>query len=395
LPLAIVAQKATKQEDPTVTEIFTMNCARFLLFLVPAIALAMPAFAQVRPLTLSDSQEPGSVIVFPKFVQGTISIDGVTTSRTEIEVGVVCPNGATCPEHQAVKLRFHWVCGAVEGVNSQICRENNFDITTTVNGKVVFGPDGIPIPGSAPVTPGTPPAALCGMGYLIGWVIDTSDRPIKFDGLIGDAVIHESSTAVGAYNAIPIQADTALATGALITTATDPLTGIPSLVFDGRAGHYLAAPGTVKGDVKYSRITGTGGTFGETYLTLLTLDVRSDQPNFPTGVDFNFYTPGETLLSESLEFVCWTQVSLTQIDPNLNQTFMGRKGVFFSGPAFKFPINGIFDTAGPVTLLGLVETLEGPTAANFGSRNYFTGVFNDSNPVPTIFVPEFTRGTGP
>jgi hypothetical protein len=71
---------------------------------------------------------------------------------------------------------------------------------------------------------------------------------------------------------------------------------------------------------------------------------------------------------------------------------MGRKGSFFTGPAFKFPINGIFDRAGPVTLLGLVETLEGPTLSE---RVYFTGVFNNSVPVPTIFVPEFTRGTGP
>jgi hypothetical protein len=360
---------------------------------MPALALAMPAFAQVRPLTLSDSQEPGSVIVFPKFVKGTIGVDGVTTSRTEIEVGVVCPRGATCAEHEPVKIRFHWVCGAVEGVNSQICRENDFDITTTVNGKVVFGPDAIPIPGSPAVTPGTPPAALCNAGYLIGWVINTNDQPIKFDGLIGDAVIRETSTSVGAYSAIPIQAATGLANLAPITTSTDPLTGIPSLVFDGADGHYLAVPGTVKGDVKYDRLTGTGGTLSQTYLTLLTLDVRSDQPNFPTGVDIDFYTPGETLLSESLEFVCWTQVSLTGIDPNLNQTFMGRKGVFLTGPAYKFPINGIFDTAGPVTLLGLVETLEGPTT-DITQRGYFTGTFNDSDPVPTIFVPEFTTGTG-
>jgi hypothetical protein len=81
-------------------------------------------------------------------------------------------------------------------------------------------------------------------------------------------------------------------------------------------------------------------------------------------------------------------VSLSDIDPNLNQTFMGRKGVFFSGPAFKFPINGIFDTAGPATLLGLVETLEGDKPTTSGSRNYFTGVFNDSKPVPTFFLPE-------
>src|SRR5262245_3009058 len=185
-----------------------VGCRRFLLFLMPAVALATPTFAQVRPLALSDSQERGSVIVFPKFIRGTVEVDRISTPKTEIEVGVQCPKGATCFEHMPVKIRFHWVCPAIEGVNSQICRENSFDVTTTVNGTVVFSPDAIPIPGSPPVTPGTPPAALCPMGYLIGWVINNSDQPIKFDGLTGDAVIRESSTSVGAYDAIPIQAAT-------------------------------------------------------------------------------------------------------------------------------------------------------------------------------------------
>ena len=48
--------------------------ARFLLFLVPAIGLAMPAFAQARSPLLNDSQEAGSVIVFPKFIQGAVMV---------------------------------------------------------------------------------------------------------------------------------------------------------------------------------------------------------------------------------------------------------------------------------------------------------------------------------
>jgi hypothetical protein len=47
---------------------FTIKCARLVGLLVPALALATPASAQVRATTLSDSQEPGSVIVFPKFI---------------------------------------------------------------------------------------------------------------------------------------------------------------------------------------------------------------------------------------------------------------------------------------------------------------------------------------
>ena len=114
-----------------------MKAARRAVLLVPALALAAPAFAQVRPTTLSDSQEPGSVIVFPKFIQGTVALpEGGTAPITELEVGVVCPKGVICSEHQAVKIRFHWVCGTTEAAaaTSFVCKETDFDINATVYG---------------------------------------------------------------------------------------------------------------------------------------------------------------------------------------------------------------------------------------------------------------------
>ena len=103
---------------------WTLNYARSLVLLMPALALAIPALAQQivpqpplegqppgRDPRLSDSQEPGSVIVFPKFIQGTVTLpEGGTAPRTEIEIGVQCPPGEICAEHQTVKLRLHWVC---------------------------------------------------------------------------------------------------------------------------------------------------------------------------------------------------------------------------------------------------------------------------------------------
>ena len=51
----------------------------------------------------------------------------------------------------------------------------------------------------------TVPAVPVLAGILIGWAITpTSDTPIKFDGLIGDAVVRTSGTAQAGYNAIPI-----------------------------------------------------------------------------------------------------------------------------------------------------------------------------------------------
>jgi hypothetical protein len=360
-----------------------MKFMRFLFVLMPAIALAMPAFAQVRDLRLSDSQEPGSVIVFPKFVKGTVPIDNrATAPATEIEIGVTCPKGAVCPEHQAVKIRFHWVCPGAQTFNTKlICAESDFDVTATVWEKIVIVPDGT----FAGVSNKTVPAAPCPAGYLIGWMINTSDQPIKFDALIGDAVLRMSGDAESGYGAIPIQADPALANGALIATVGG------GLAFDGAPGHYQAVTGRVFGDVRYSNTTGPL-SFNTTFLTLLTLDVISSRPNNPIFVPLNFYggnpsaLGNENILSTFTEFVCWTEQRIDVINLNLTTTLMGRKGVFESGPAVKFGFGGIIDNTGPVTLLGLVETVEGPTPGS-AMRSYVTPLSNDSVPVGTCFLP--------
>src|SRR5262249_22849614 len=152
---------------------------------------------------------------------------------------------------------------------------------------------------------------------------------IKFDGLIGDAVIRETPTAVGAYTAIPIQADPALTTGALISTGT-----FGSLIFDGAPGHYLAVTGVVFGDVVFGRkgtdpanptppFNQTGAR--TTLLTLLTLDIRSNRPNSSVFVDINAFNSGETLTSASTEFICWEEVSLSGSND-------GQGGVPFPSP---------------------------------------------------------------
>src|SRR6516225_5786297 len=273
---------------------FKTRGARLAGLLVPALVLAAPAFAQVRGPTLSDATEPGSVIVFPKFINGSAVPlpDGGVAPITELEIGVVCRKGVTCAEHQPVKIRFHWVCGTTEAnlAGSFICQETDFDVTATVFEKIVLVPDGTFQNGYASGLPTkTVPAAPCAGGYLIGWVITpTSDTPIKFDGLIGDAVMRPGSTTTGSptaqagYNAIPIQADPNLVNGAAVTTNAKG-----ALMFDGAAGHYQAVTGQVLGDMRY---TGTvSGIFAQEYLTLLTLDVKSNRPNNPVFVDLDFF----------------------------------------------------------------------------------------------------------
>lgn len=338
--------------------------------------LVSATMAQTRDPRLSDSQEPGSVLVFPKFIRGTVTppLDGLTPA-TEIAIGAVCPPGTAgvaCFPGDIVAIHFHWVCPPVAG--STICRENDFHGFTTIGGKLVFNTEGTQAPGNFTPT-AIPP---CARGYLIAWVEDANtQRAIKFDGLIGDAVLRESNTSVTAYNAIPIQADTNWPLGADIVL--DPTNG--ALVFDGvlGSGHYQAVTGRIYGDVTYEKLTGP--PFRNTFLTLLTLDVRSGLTNTPTFVPLKFFNSQEHELSTSTNFTCWVEVQLSSIDVSLTGIGTGsRKGVFQSGVA----VDSVTFT--PRTLLGFSETLEGTTLpAN--EREYISGFYNDSVVVPTRFFP--------
>jgi len=62
---------------------------RWALALVPGLALATPALA-LAPVNQADLAQPGSVIIFPKFINTpAVLVDGNTMPRTEIEVGAV------------------------------------------------------------------------------------------------------------------------------------------------------------------------------------------------------------------------------------------------------------------------------------------------------------------
>src|SRR5882762_5884176 len=103
-------------------------CAALLL------GLTAPAFAW----DVNDSEQPGSVLVFPKFIRGTYSDPAhaqPVQARTEIEISVRCPDGATCDKDTRVRMRAHWVC--------QGCTENSFDLETTVNGSLYFNTEGV------------------------------------------------------------------------------------------------------------------------------------------------------------------------------------------------------------------------------------------------------------
>ena len=351
-------------------------CGAMLLGLGLSLATATAANA------LSDPKEPGSLIIFPYFATGTVTPDGTVAPMTEIHIGVTCPVGFTCPEGEPIKLEAHWVCPGSENPNTSfVCKESDFVLFTTVNGKITVNPNGQSSVGNIPRPP-------CAHGYLIAWVINLLDQPIKFDGLFGDAVVRNSSSALAAYDGVTVQAaDTLPAdTGHLITLGTDTFTGQSTLIFDGVPGHYTMLTGQLTGDVKFTDvIPGPGRVDPKTWLVFLTVDVQSNFPNNPTFVPLTFYNAKEVPTSTSFNFVCWGQVPITQLNASLTRTAQGTiEGSFASGQAVKVQISGIPDGSGPATLLGLVFTAEG-TASTSIEREYITQPFNNSVGVPTAF----------
>jgi hypothetical protein len=350
-----------------------IECMRFLLLLLPAFALAMPAWAGI----------PGSAIVLPKFIRGTVTVDGATTPATEIAVRAVCPSDITCTEDQQLRVKAEWVCpGLQSSETGAVCRGTSFEFTVTINGTVVFDPDNTPIPGGDPIVV---PVPECPRGFLFAYAIDmSSGRPIKFDALGGVAILRESGSAASGYTAALINGDPALASGDLISLGLDG-----ALVLDGGPGHYQALASSVAGQLKFTRNTGAvpPDGFPTTFLTLLTLDVRANQPNNPTSVPLNFFNELGQRVSTSTQFVCWAEQRVDKIDASLTFEGMGtREGLVLAGPAEKVPVTGTSDSTALATLMGLIETTEGPTPGS-AEREYIVTLTPDKPLVSTSFVP--------
>ena len=313
----------------------------------------VPAMTAARHIRVAawgeDSEEPGSVLVFPSVHTGRVNTaDAGVLPRTRFEISVTCPPDDPdfdCSSVGTVYLRAHWVCG---GDATGVCAEVDFNLSTTINGTITFnteniGPrtDDVPAPPNCVSNPGEEEE---GGGYLIVWVIDSpsSGRAIKFDGLIGDEVIAGSSTSARAHGAIPIQAGEGLATLDL----TD-LNGDTNLDFDD--AEYREVTGKVYGSLPYEQ---PGIPERETSLILLTLDVHSNVQNPVTSAGLSFYNEGERLLSSAVRFTCWGEFHLSDLrgGASLNVFDFGTKGLLVSDPAVQ---NG-----NPVTMLGVVEREE-------------------------------------
>jgi hypothetical protein len=370
----------------------------FVAFL--ALGLAAPVLAGPVDGEVNNAEIPGSVIVFAKFIKGSVEVGGEKLPKSEFNISVTCAAGQVCAEGAGVKLLGRWVCpGDQDPRKKFICKENDFELTTTVKATITFGAVAQnSIPGTVGTTGTTArrsvPAPPCDRGFLILWVVSTADgdapKAIKNDALLGHAILRHGYKDASAYTGYPIQAVSTLAHGAL----TD-VDGDLRLDFDGKT-EYKMVTGQVRTTIQLDREYVAGEPSGNhlarsSAITLLTLDVISNRPNYPTFVDLHWYNKDEVLLSTSHEFICWSQEEITDLDDNLDE-FFGDKALLESTEAEKVAIFGVDDTDGPVTLIGLVETIEGGSSLDFDRSNsikssYAYGMFNDGRGVETEFEP--------
>ena len=370
-----------------------MKFIRTLFATLVLVGLAAPAMAQVQ----NDSERPGSVLVFHKFINGRVDGPG-SGPRSSFEISVTCPTGSEpCTQEAAVKLKALWVCpGSQQPARKRICAATDFELHTTVKGTLWFNPVNAeqalsPKRSSGDVQRPNVARPPCQRGFLIVWAVDNAGRPISFNALIGNAILRDSARDARAYNAYPIQAVNPVA-GTVLSTSTTA-----SLAFNGLGNNYALVPGNIMGTVRYERFaTGTVGEI-QTDLTLLTLDVLANRANPVTIVPLVFYNERELPISTSAEFICWFEERLTFLQPDLTtntpgggQGFGGQgavKGLVESfATATQQDLNPPFATR-PATLIGIVETKERNvgTLAPATDRSYSYNLFNDGVGVPTRF----------
>jgi hypothetical protein len=350
------------------------------------LSLTGTASAQVLVVdpSLHNSEHPGSVIVFPKFHAGRI---GGGLAATTFEIGVVCPfrardqfGNCALPQGFPVKLKLHWVCpAAVQKGAAGFCQAQDFELHTTVNGKLEFDASGRVTVGPFDLNGGLIPVPSCPEGYLIAYVVDEFGRAIDFDGLIGEEVLRLRPGSASAYNGITFQAGASRNNS--VITVVPAILDPSQLRFDGI--QYQRAAAQIAGDVRYEKLTAPPTV---TFLTLLTLDIRANNNNPNIVAPVNFYRANEVPLSDSLHFTCWRQIRLTDINPNLTAGRMGTKGLVVSTApatvASQCSGPGCAPAGTPVTVLGIVTTLEDVPGAQ---REYGYALFGVGAGVDTIF----------
>ena len=298
-------------------------------------------------LTLTNSEHPGSVLIFPKFIRGTV---GGLPAAT-FSIGVVCPDDApqcSIGGSNKVVILLHWVCaGSPDGATAGHCASSDFELRTVIHGKLEFDATGRVTVGPVDQNGGFIPPPPCDEGYLVATIATQSGSPIAFNALVGEAILRFTPGSASAYNAVTIQSPQPAGT----------LLG--GLDLDGVS--YRRVASRLVGDVRYEKLQ---APTVRTFITIINLASVPNATNPATMMPVRFYRANGAATSGAIRFTCFRQVRLTHLDANLNNVRMGKIGLLeASGDAV---------AAGQrVPVLGLVTTIEdGATPAQSKEYTY-------------------------
>jgi hypothetical protein len=329
------------------------------LAIVLAIAIVTLGFGGVaspaHDPSLTNSEHPGSVLIFPKFIRG--GVGGLPAAT--FEIGVVCPDDApTCliGGTNKVVIQAHWVCpGSPDGSSAGRCHSTDFELRTVTHGKLEFDASGRVTVGPFDLNGGLIPIPPCEEGYLVASIANQSGVPIAFNGLVGEAILRFTPNSASAYNAVTIQSP---------QPAGTPL---GSLEFDGVS--YRRVSSRLVGDLRYEKLQ---APTVRTFLTILNVASVPNAINPSVAMPVNFRRASGAAVSDVLRFTCFRQVRLTHLNPNLTNTRMGKKGLLeASGDATAVETAGRFIAGQRVPVLGLVTTIEdGTTPAQSKEYTY-------------------------
>lgn len=258
----------------------------FLTLILISAIFTVPLYAQGLRENV-----PGSFLLIPKF-----DIRGDTSSQVRIV--------NTGESNINVYLLF--VCPGVKNVN-QICSKLDTTISFTPHQTRVVD-----------VFDLNPP---CDQGYITGYAygaggqfdaggIPAKNKPISYNYLTGSYNIHSVRT-VEASNAIASQA---LAPDGVILPSS-PKVGVD----------YAGTGDTLYTDfLAISPAVGLEPARGSR-ITLVDLNTTPGVENPPAVVFVDFWNAAEVPYSSSLEFVCWTETELDDINVNFLEDNLGTK----------------------------------------------------------------------
>ncbi|MBI4515489.1 MAG: hypothetical protein HY699_06715 [Deltaproteobacteria bacterium] len=271
------------------------------------------------------TERPGSILIFPKVIaDGTRdTIIQITNTRTTI-----------------VHARCFYIDGSIDPSTLQPrWQESDFSIWLTKlqpthwqvsQGRRVDSSDNSPgtasFPLGAGLDPGAVPPVTAGFtGQLLCAEVDSSDKPIAYNSLKGEATIQNSASGdVSKYNAIGIQG----------IDPADPATPLNDLALDNV--EYNGCPAALQFGLMTEgtadpvvETLGNAGSSVANYLTMI--PCTQDLENMAAStvpVYFDVWDEYEGHLSSLVNVTCWRQLSLAETAPA--GAFAGRVTTFLS-----------------------------------------------------------------